>query len=154
MFKNKRWDEIWSKIKFDQAFNENQVKGLWTLLKDFKDVFAWHKGVLGCCTIREHAIDTQGFPPCCTTPRRLSYWEETEVNRQIQALIKFGKMKNNDFIYACRVNLSIKRDGSRWFSIDYRSLNMQTKRDSFPMPLIDNVPSQMGNSQWFSALNL
>ncbi len=72
------------------------------------------------------------------------------MNRQIQALIKFGKMKNNDSIYAYRVNLSIKRDGNRWFSGDYRSLNMQTKRDSFPMPLIDNVPFQMGNIQWFN----
>jgi hypothetical protein len=66
----------------------------------------------------------------------------------------FGKMKNCDSIYACRVNLFIKRDGSRWVFGDYRSLNMQTKKDSFPMPLIDNVPSYMGSSQWFSALDL
>jgi hypothetical protein len=31
---------------------------------------------------------------------------------------------------------------------------MQTKRDSFPMPLIDDVFFQMGNNQWFSALDL
>jgi hypothetical protein len=31
---------------------------------------------------------------------------------------------------------------------------MQTKRDSFPMPLIDDVLFQMGNNQWFSALDL
>jgi hypothetical protein len=28
------------------------------LCLDFKDVFAWHKGELGCCTIGERAIDT------------------------------------------------------------------------------------------------
>jgi hypothetical protein len=82
------------------------------LLKDFKDVFVWHKGELGCCTIGEHAIDTQGFAPCHTTPRRLSYWEEAKVNKQIQALIKLGKMKNSDFEYACRVSLPVKRDGN------------------------------------------
>jgi hypothetical protein len=70
------------------------------------------KGSSGtCCTIGEHAIDTQGFPPCCTTPRRLSYWEEAEVNRHIQALIKLGKMKNSDSEYACKVSLHIKKDG-------------------------------------------
>ncbi len=37
---NKRWDEIWNRIKFDQALSENQAKELWTLLEDFKDVFA------------------------------------------------------------------------------------------------------------------
>jgi len=39
--------------------------------------------------------------------------KKLEVNRQIQALIKLGKMKNSDFEYACRVSLPIKRGGSR-----------------------------------------
>jgi hypothetical protein len=76
------------------------------------------------------------------------------VNRQIQALIKLGKMKNNDSEYVCKVSLPIKRDGSKRLCGDYRPLNMQTRRDSFPMPLIDDVLSQMGSSQWFSALDL
>jgi hypothetical protein len=29
---------------------------------------------------------------------------------------------------------------------------MQTKKHSFPMPLIDDVLSQMGSNQWFNAL--
>jgi hypothetical protein len=71
--RNERWDEIQSRIKLDQALSENQVGELWTLLEDFKDVFTWHKGELGCYTIGEHAFHTQGFPPCRTTPGRLSY---------------------------------------------------------------------------------
>ncbi len=94
------------------------------MLEDFKDVFTWHKGELGCCTIGEHAIDTQGFPPCCTTPWRLFYWEEVEVNRKIQPLVKLGKMKNSDYEYAYRVNLLVKRDGSKQLCGDYRPLNM------------------------------
>jgi hypothetical protein len=63
-------------------------------------------------------------------------------------------MKNNDSEYACRVSLHVKRDGSMRFCGDFRPLNMQTRKDSFPMPLIDDVFSQMGSSQWFSALDL
>jgi hypothetical protein len=54
----------------------------------------------------------------------LSYWEKVEMKRQIQALIKLGKMKNNDSKYACRVNLPIKRDENRQFYGDYIPLNM------------------------------
>ncbi len=61
------------------------------------------------------------------------------MNRHIQALIKLGKMKNNDFEYACKVSLHVKKDGSKRFYGDYKPLNMQTRRDSFPMPLIDDV---------------
>jgi hypothetical protein len=38
--KDERRDEIWNGIKFDQALGNNQVEELWTLLEDFKDVFA------------------------------------------------------------------------------------------------------------------
>jgi hypothetical protein len=39
----------------------------------YQDVFAWNKGELGCSTIGEHNIDTQGLPPCKTSPTRLFY---------------------------------------------------------------------------------
>ncbi len=66
-------------------------------------MFAWNKGELGCCTIGEHSIDTQGFPPCKASPGRLSYWEEAEVKRQIDALVDLGKMRPNNFEYVAFV---------------------------------------------------
>ncbi len=63
-------------------------------------------------------------------------------------------MKPSDSEYACRVTLPVKRDESRRFCGDYRPLNLQTRRDSFPMPLVDDVISQLGKSAWFSALDL
>ncbi len=66
---------------------------LWSVLERYQDVFAWNKGELGCYTMGEHVIDTQGYPPCRVTPGRLSYWEEAEVNRQINVLVELGKMR-------------------------------------------------------------
>jgi hypothetical protein len=40
------------------------------------------------------------------------------------------------------------------FCGDYRPLNLQTRRDSFPMPLVDDIISQLGKSAWFIALDL
>jgi hypothetical protein len=99
-------------------------------------------------------VDTQGFPPCKASPGRLSYWEEAEMKRQIDVLVNLGKMKPSNFEYACRVTLPVKKDGSRCFCGDYRPLNAQTRRDSFPMPLVEDVISQLGNSSWFTALDL
>ncbi len=83
------------------------------MLDNYQDVFAWNKGELGYCTIGEHSIDTQGFPPCRVPPGRLSFWEEAEVKRQIDVLVELGKMKPSDSKYACRVTLLVKKDGSR-----------------------------------------
>jgi hypothetical protein len=68
------------------------------------------------------------------------------VKKQIDVLVDLGKMKPSNSEYACRVTLPIKRDGSRRLCGDYWPLNMQTRRDSFPMPLVDDVISQLGKS--------
>jgi hypothetical protein len=41
--------------------------------------------------------------------------------------------------YAYRMTLPMNKDGSRRFYGDYRPLDFQTRRDSFPMPLIEDV---------------
>jgi hypothetical protein len=149
-----RWEEISQKLWIDHNLEEEKKQQLWKMLGNYQDVFAWNRGELGCCTIGEHFIETQGFPPCKVSPGRLSLWEEAEVKRQIDVLVDLGKMKPSNSEYACRVTLPIKRDGSRRFCGDYRPLNMQTRRDSFPMPLVDDVISQLGKSTWFIALDL
>jgi hypothetical protein len=69
-----RWEEISQKIRVDHDLGKEKQQQLWRMLGKYQDVFAWNKGKLGCCTIGEHSIDTQGLPPCKTSPARLSYW--------------------------------------------------------------------------------
>jgi hypothetical protein len=88
------------------------------------------------------------------TPGRLSFWEEAEVKRQIDELVDLGKMKPSNSEFACRVTLPVKKDGSRRFCRDYRPLNAQTRRDMFPMPLVEDVIDQLGKSTWFTTLDL
>jgi len=121
-----RWGEICQKIRIDSHLEKGMERQLWSVLEQYQDVFAWNKGELGCCTIGEHLIDTQGFPPCKVAPGQLSYWEEAEVNRQINVLVELGKMKPSNSAYACRVTLPMKKDGSRRFCGDYQPLNLQT----------------------------
>ncbi len=151
---NTRWREIYQRIRIDTSLEEEKRKQLWRVLEQYQNIFTWNKGELGCCTIEEHFVDMQGFPPCKASLGRLSYWEEAEVKRQIDVLVELGKMKHSSSEYACRVTLPVKKDGSRRFCGDYRPLNAQTRRDSFPMPLVEDVISQLGNSSWFTALNL
>jgi hypothetical protein len=63
-----RWGEICRKIRIYRNLDEEMGQQLWRVLKQYQDVFAWNKGELGCCTIGEHTINTQGFPPCKVAP--------------------------------------------------------------------------------------
>ena len=40
------------------------------------------------------------------------------------------------------------------FYIDYRKLNAVTRKDSYPLPTIDNTLDTLAGSQWFSTLDL
>jgi hypothetical protein len=56
--------------------------------------------------------------------------------------------------YANKVTLPMQKDGNKGFCDDYPPLNTQTWKDAYPMPLIDDVLSQMGSAGWFIALDL
>jgi hypothetical protein len=68
-----RWEQISQRIQIDSDLGEERKHQLWKMIGNYQDVFAWNKKELGCCTIGEHNIDTQGFPPCNMNPGRLSF---------------------------------------------------------------------------------
>ena len=47
-----------------------------------------------------------------------------------------------------------KRNGDYRFCVDYRRLNDVTKKDTFPLPRIDDLLDQLGHSRYFSSLDL
>ena len=56
--------------------------------------------------------------------------------------------------WASPVVLVRKKDNSYRFCIDYRSLNAVTKGDAFPLPRVDDLLDQLGQSKCFSTLDL
>ena len=47
-----------------------------------------------------------------------------------------------------------KNDGSNQNVIDYQRLNLLTKKDSYPLPRIDDTIDKLGGAQYFSAMDL
>ena len=76
------------------------------------------------------------------------------MHKQITGLCAIEKLKSSESAYAAKVTLLPKKDGNKRFCGNYHPLNMQTRKDSFPMPLISDVINQLGRSEWFSALDL
>ncbi|KAJ8404027.1 hypothetical protein AAFF_G00343770 [Aldrovandia affinis] len=48
----------------------------------------------------------------------------------------------------------LRKDNSWRFCVDYRRLNAVTRKDSYPLPRIDDALDHISGSRWFSSLNL
>ncbi|GFT53232.1 retrovirus-related Pol polyprotein from transposon 412 [Trichonephila clavipes] len=124
------------------------------LFQEFEDVFSRNSSDIGHTTVTQHRIDTADHPPIKQHPRLLPFAKQEEVGTLLR------EMQENDIIepssspWASPIVLVRKKDGSTRFCVDYRKLNDVTKKDSYPLPRIDDTLDTLSGHKWFSTLDL
>lgn len=102
----------------------------------------------------EMEILTGDAPPQRQAVRRMPFVIRQEVSKQVQQMQETGVIRSSNSPWASPVVMVRKRDGTHRFCIDYRKLNSVTKPDIFPLPRIDDLLDQLGQSTFFSTLDL
>ena len=77
-----------------------------------------------------------------------------DVRAHIQEMLDIGAICKSHSPWASAVVLVQKKDGGLRFCIDLRKLNMQTIKDAYSLPQINETLDSLQGSQWFSSLNL
>ncbi|EGD76334.1 hypothetical protein PTSG_11674 [Salpingoeca rosetta] len=110
------------------------------LLEEFADVFPEELPGLPPRRDIDHAIDLKpGATPPSKAPYRLSTDELKELRTQLDELLAKGLIEASTSPYGAPILFVKKKDGTRRMCIDYRQLNAQTVKDSYPLPLIDDI---------------
>ena len=119
----------------------------------FRDIFATGKDC-GRTGLVKHEIDTGDARPIKQRPRRIPWAKETEVAEMVKDMADSGIIEPSTSPWSSPVVLVKKKDGSTRFCVDYRMLNDVTKKDSYPLPRIDDTLDMLSGMKWFSTIDL
>ena len=117
------------------------------------EVFSTNSSEIGRTDRVDHSIDTGEHGPIRQRPSREPFFLRNKIKEMIADMEKQGLIQPSCSPWASPVVLIRKLDGSYRFWVDYRKLNAVTKKDSFPMPRIDDVLDCMNGAQFFSCLD-
>lgn len=124
------------------------------LLEEFRDAFAVNDEDCGRTDLVQHRINTGDTIPIRQRPRRLPLAKREEVYGLIQDMGRNGTIEPSTGPWSSPVVLVGKKDGGTRFCVDYRQLNNVTKKDSYPLPRIDDTLDTLAGSVMFSTLDL
>ncbi|KAK3098425.1 hypothetical protein FSP39_019321 [Pinctada imbricata] len=133
--------------------NENQQGLLKNLLIDFADIFSSHEFDLRNFTAIEHSIDTGNSRPIKQRFRRTPTCFAGEEEKHLEKMLKADVVEPSISEWASSPVLVRKRDGSVRWCVDYRALNKVTKKDVFPLPLVEECIDALSGNVWFSKLD-
>ncbi|GAQ92414.1 hypothetical protein KFL_010100030, partial [Klebsormidium nitens] len=113
----------------------------------------WDPTDLGLVQGFFHHINTGDSKPVKMQPYRQSFAEKAEIDKQVGPMEACGVVQPSASPFAAAVVLARKKNGKWRFCVDFRGLNKVTVPDNYPLPRIDAIFDQLGNSRYFTMLD-
>lgn len=140
--------------KLDIGGTDDEHTALCALLAKYIDVFTDDDDDLGSTDRVKHEIKLVDDVPVAQPYRRIPPNQYKEVQEHISKLLKKGIIQESESSYASPVVVVRKSDGSIRLCVDYRKLNLKTKKDAFPLPRIDESFDALRGAKYFSTIDL
>lgn len=139
--------------QMDARLTADQQKQLKDLLERYREVFSVNPKGPGMVTHVEHVIDTGDADPIKQRSYRTSRKEEEYIDREVDEMMLNGIIRPSVSPWSSPVVLVAKKDNTLRFCIDYRKLNSVTKKDSYPLPRIQDTLDVLNGAKYFSSLD-
>ena len=132
---------------------EHQLQTGISLIKSYEDIFAKDDVDIGCTKVK-HRIDLLDEKPFKQRYRRIPPAMYDEVKEHLRQLLTAGTIRPSHSPWASNVVLVRKKNGKLRLCVDYRQLNLSTKKDSYSLPRIEELLDCLSSSNFFSTIDV
>ena len=151
--------------RHSKLFDELDLSGLNTwapelvdeacrLLAEYHDVFLLDLVGLGCNHSIKHTIKVTDNTPFKEQFRWIPPLMVEEVRNHLREMLESGAIRPSQSTWCNAVMLVRKKDGGLHFCINFQCLNAHTKKDSYPLPRIQEALESLVGTGYFSCLDL
>ena len=135
---------------------DEERAGAASLIHQYGDVFSKHEFDLGCTPLLRHRIDTGTARPLRQGLRRHPQAYLDVIDERVESMLRAGIIEPSSSAWASNVVLVQKADptAAPRITIDYRSLNLVTYKDAYPIPHIGACLDALQGCSYFSTLDL
>ena len=140
-------------------FGESPVPPEWKeritrQLNNMSNVFAQHDSDFGRTDKVRHHIKLSDETPFKLRPRPIHPQDLEAVRKHIRELLDSGVIRESESPFLSPIVVVRKKNGQVRLCMDYRRLNLQTIKDAYSLPKLEDTFCALSGSQWFSVLDL
>ena len=144
-------------VKIRLKFPKDMKLELITLLKEFREIFAWsYQDMPGLDTkIAVHKIPVKPeCPPMQQALRRMKSEIILKIKEEIEKKLKAGFLTAIAYSdWVANIVSVLRKDGKVHMCIDYRDLNQASPKDNFPLLHIDTLVKNTATNRFFSFMD-
>ncbi|KAF7647554.1 hypothetical protein LDENG_00170760 [Lucifuga dentata] len=145
------------KNNFD--FGDSPISNEWkeritVKLNSMPDVFSQHKLDFGRTDKIKHHIKLSDETPFKHKVRRIHPQDIEAVRKHLQELLDAEIIRESESPFFSPIVVIRKKNSDVRLCIDYRKFNLQTVKDSYALPNLEESFSALNGSKWFSVLDL
>ncbi|CAG8790930.1 2368_t:CDS:2, partial [Dentiscutata erythropus] len=140
-------------VNNEELTKEQQIKAKEFLFTE-EDLFALSIENMRRMNVTTHNINTEDAVLIKQTYYRAVYKENEFIRKEINKLKEQGLIIEINSPWVSPVVIVPKKNGKLHFCIDYWKLNIVMKKDTYPLPLINDLLDTFRSAKWFSTLDL
>ncbi|XP_019153739.1 PREDICTED: uncharacterized protein LOC109150304 [Ipomoea nil] len=128
---------------------------LTAILQEYQEIFEEPKSLPPSRSLDHEIPLIPGAKPVHSKPYRYSYLQKNAIEKMVDEMLTAGIISHSSSPFASPVLLVPKKKDNTWrFCVDYRALNGITTKNKFPIPLIEDLFSELATARVFTKLDL